>query len=183
MFRNILGKIRKKIMSPNKYARFIGVNIGVNNFIPDKSCWSSEPYLITVGNNCQITNGVRIFTHGGGNVVRNLYPGFDVFGKVVIGNWVYIGNNSLIMPGVTIGDGALIAAGSVVTKSIPAGVVVGGNPARILSTVKDYIEHNERFNFNSSKMNMAEKRSLLLSAQDEMFIRKKEMNSLSVLIK
>lgn len=50
--------------SPVKYARHIGVNIGDNNLI-DKHHWSTEPYLITVGNNCQLTN-CKIFTHGGG---------------------------------------------------------------------------------------------------------------------
>lgn len=43
---NILRKIIKKILSPEKYAKSIGVNLGKNNFIPDKDCWSSEPYLI-----------------------------------------------------------------------------------------------------------------------------------------
>lgn len=52
-----------------------------------KNCWSSEPYLITVGNNCAITKGVRIFTHGGARVARNKYPDFDVLGKVIIGDW------------------------------------------------------------------------------------------------
>lgn len=141
---NIRNRIIKLLLSPERYAKYIGVNIGTDNFIPDKDCWSSEPYLITVGHHCAITNGVRIFTHGGARVVRMKYPDFDVFGKVIIGDWVYIGTNSLIMPGVTIGDGVLIAAGSVVTKSIPPRVVVGGNPARILSTVDNYIKHNER---------------------------------------
>lgn len=172
---NLRKRIVKLFLSPEKYARLIGVNIGTNNFIPDKNCWSSEPYLITVGSNCQITTGVRIFTHGGGNVARNKYPNFDVFGKVIIGDWVYIGTNSLIMPGVTIGDGALIAAGSVVTKSVPPKVVVGGNPARILYTVDDYIRHNEKFNLNSKKLNPIEKRKLLQSIATEKFITKKEM--------
>lgn len=172
---HIFRKIRKHLMSPESYARYIGVNIGTNNFIPDKNCWSSEPYLITVGNNCQITSGVRIFTHGGGNVLRNKYPDFDVFGKVTIGNWVYIGTNSLIMPGVTIGDGALIAAGSVITKSIPPGVVVGGNPAKILSTVDEYYEHNKKYNLCSKKLNSIEKKRLLLSINNDKFIVKKKL--------
>ena len=169
---NILKKIIKRFISPEKYARIIGVNIGKNNFIPDKDCWSSEPYLITVGNNCQITYGVRIFTHGGGNVARKKYPNFDVFGKVTIGDWVYIGTNSLIMPGVTIGDNVLVAAGSVVTKSIPPGVVVGGNPARILSTIEEYIKHNEKFNINSKSLVFNKKKKLLLSLPPEKFISK-----------
>lgn len=172
----LISRIIKKVLSAEKYARYIGVNLGENNFIPDKNCWSSEPYLITVGNNCQITSGVRIFTHGGGNVIRNINPDFDVFGKVSIGNWVYIGNNSLIMPGVTIGDNSLIAAGSVVTKSVPSGVVVGGNPARVLSTIKDYVKRNETFNLNSKRMTKSEKRILLKSLPAERFIVKKEMS-------
>lgn len=68
----------------------------------------------------------------GGNVVRCQIPDFDIFGKITIGDWVYIGNNSLIMPGVTIDNNVLVASGSVVTKSVPAGVVVAGNPARII---------------------------------------------------
>ena len=144
-------------MSPERYAKFIGVKIGTNNFIPDKNCWSSEPYLITIGSNCQITTGVRIFTHVGGNVVRNVLPNFDVFGRV------------------TIGDGALIAAGSVVTKSVPPKVVVGGNPARIISTIEKYIKQNERFNLNSKKMSEDEKARFLISLSEEKFITKKKM--------
>ena len=53
----------KFIASPEKYARHIGVNIGHNNLM-GKNHWSSEPYLITVGSNCQLTN-CQIFTHGG----------------------------------------------------------------------------------------------------------------------
>lgn len=113
-----INRFLKRFVSLEKYARLIGVNMGKNNFIADKNIWSAaEPYLITIGDNCQITYGVRIFTHGGGQVVRRQIPDFDAFGRVIIGNLVYIGSNSLIMPGVKIEDGALIAAGSVANKS------------------------------------------------------------------
>lgn len=56
----------------------------------------------------------------------------EVTRPVVIGKRVWIGCNVLIMKGVTVGDGAVIAAGSVVTKDVPAAALVGGNPARIL---------------------------------------------------
>lgn len=161
----------RQICPPLEYARKIGVIIGEDNFIPDKRCWSTEPYLITVGSHCQITAGVRILTHGGGQVVRDKYPCFDTFGKVIIGDYVYIGNNSLIMPGVIIEDHVLVAAGSVVTKSIPRGMVVGGNPARIICTVEDYLERNLQFNTNKrgQKLN---KKALLMSMADDCFIRK-----------
>lgn len=54
--------------------------------------------------------------------------------EVIIGNNVWIGNNVLILKGVTIGDNAIIAAGSVVTKNVPNGTVVAGNPAKIVKT-------------------------------------------------
>ena len=56
----------------------------------------------------------------------------EVTRPVVIGKRVWIGCNVLIMKGVTVGDGAVIAAGSVVTKDVPAAALVGGNPARII---------------------------------------------------
>ena len=133
--------------------------------------------MITVGSNCAITAGVKIFTHGGARVARIKYPRFDTFGKVKIGDYVYIGTNSLIMPGVTIGDGSLIAAGSVVTKSVnirSANAAIG-NPAKYLCTVDEYIEHNKQFNFDTKGVEYNQKRTLLLSSPDEKFVRKKEL--------
>ena len=171
ILKRIIDLWRYLIYSPNKYAKYIGVNIGVDNFIPDKKCWSSEPYLITIGNHCQITSGVRLFTHGGGNVARDKYPDFDVFGKIVIGDWVYIGSGSLIMPGVTIGDNVLVAAG-VVTRSVPPRTIVAGNPARVVGTVDDYIERNLPYNLNSKQLSRIEKKKLLLSLSNEYFLHK-----------
>lgn len=161
------------MLNPEQYARHIGANIGMGNYMPDKSLWKAcEPYLVTIGNNCQITMGVRFFTHGGGQVIRNVIPNFDAFGKINIGNYVYIGNNSLIMPGVTIGDNVLIAAGSVVTKSIPPGYVAGGNPARIICTLEEYMARNKRFNTNSKSLSKKEKKELLRSLPEDRFIKK-----------
>ena len=170
--RNLYYKLAKKLLSPEKYAKFIGVHIGKNNFIPDKECWSSEPYLITVGNHCQITNGVRLFTHGGGHVIRRQYPNFDIFGKIIIKDWVYIGNNSLIMPGVTIGEGSLVAAGSVVTKSVPNNVVVAGNPAKIICSIEEFLKKNLKYNTNTKNCSQKMKRQLLESMPEELFIKK-----------
>ncbi len=153
------------------------MTIGEDNFLPDKRCWSSEPYLITVGSHCQITTGVRFFTHGGGHVVRKDIPEFDTFGKIKIGDWVYIGNNSLIMAGVTIEDNVLVAAGSVVTKSIPSGMVVGGNPARIICTIEEYLKNNAKYNTGTKGMGSSKKREVLLSMDESKFIAKGYMKS------
>lgn len=152
-------------MSPKKYAQYIGVKFGKNCLIATRN-WSSEPYLIEIGDNVQITNNVSIHTHGGGHVARMKYPKFDTFGKVVIKDWVYIGAYSQIMPGVTIGKGSLVAAGSVVTKSVPDGVVVAGNPAIFVCTVDDYIERNKKYDVGTKKLNKAQKKEVLLSMDE-----------------
>lgn len=141
-------------------------------FIPDIDCLSSEPYLITIGNHCQITSGVRLFTHGGGQVLRNRYPEFDTWEKCLIGNGVYIGNNSLIMLGVTIGDNVLIAAGSVITKSVPSRVVVVGNPTKIICTIDEHYQRNKLLNLDTTNLSQQEKKEYLISLPEDKFIKK-----------
>lgn len=159
------------LRSPLSYARHLGVAIGENCLIATRD-WPSEPYLIKIGNNCQITSGVRFHTHGGANVIRRKYPDFDAFGKIEIHDWAYIGAGSQIMPGVTVGEGSLVAAGSIVTKSVPRGVVVGGNPAKILCSVEEYIEKNKRYNLGTKGQSHSAKKEFLLSLSDDKFIRK-----------
>ena len=79
------------------------------------------------------------------------------------------------MPGVTIGEGALVAAGSIVTKSVPDHTVVAGNPARVICTVDDYINKNLPFNTDTRNMSWDEKKKFLLSMPEEKFIKKYEM--------
>lgn len=159
------------IAPPKKYANHIGVVYGKNCLIATKS-WGTEPYLIRIGNNVQVTKGVRFFTHGGGHVIRSQVADFDVFGKILVKDWAYIGSDSLIMPGVTIGEGSLVAAGSVVTKSVPDRVVVGGNPARVLCSIEDYIKKNEPFNVHSYGYSPQKKKDYLLKLPEDRFLKK-----------
>ena len=109
---------------------------------------------------------------GGGRVARRQIPDFDCFGKVIIEDWAYIGTGAQIMPGVTIGAGALVAAGSIVTKSVPPGVVVAGNPAKVLCSVDEYISRNAKYNLHCKDMSHEEKKKYLLSLPDDKFIKK-----------
>jgi carbonic anhydrase/acetyltransferase-like protein (isoleucine patch superfamily) len=64
----------------------------------------------------------------------------EQFGGIKIGNYTYIGMNCMIMPGVTIGNDVIVGGGSVVTKSIPDGMMVAGNPAKIISKTETFLE-------------------------------------------
>lgn len=169
--KRLSGLYWRYLKSREQYARHIGVQIGENCLIGIRD-WSTEPYLIHIGNNVQITSDVHFYTHGGGNCIRKLYPNFDVFGKIVIEDWAYIGSGSHLLPGVTIGEGALVAAGSVVTKSVPSYTVVAGNPARVISTTQEYLEKNLPYNVNTKGKSEEEKKCILLSLKEELFIKK-----------
>jgi acetyltransferase-like isoleucine patch superfamily enzyme len=158
--------------TPEQHARSLGVKIGKQCRIATRF-FGSEPYLIEIGDRVQITNGVKFFNHGGGWVFRKDIPDFDTFGKIKIGNNVYIGNNSLIMPGVTIGDNTLVAAGSVVTKSFTdENIIIGGNPAKIIGNLQELEERLKPFNMNIKRLNQNSKKEFLLKQPNSAFIKK-----------
>ena len=125
----------------SKILRSEGAIIGSNCKIYPSASFGSEPYLIELGNDVRITAGVRITTHDGGIPV--LVKSWKLknagkFGRVKIGNNVHIGINSVIMPGVTIGDNVIIWAGAVITKDIPSNSVAVGVPAKVIESIDDY---------------------------------------------
>ena len=85
---------------------------------------------IFIGDRCTITYGCIILSHD--RAKKRINPVDVGHGTVRLGNDVFVGVNSVILRGVTVGDYSIIGAGSVVTRDIPAKVVVAGNPARII---------------------------------------------------
>lgn len=137
----IIDYIKFKFLNIREFYLSKGVSIGDEFRIiePQRSTFGSEPYLVKVGNHVTISANVRFVTHDGGVwVFRNQEPNIDVFGKIVIGNNVFIGINSIIMPGVHVGDNVVIGAGSIVTSSLEGGFVYAGIPARRLMSILDY---------------------------------------------
>lgn len=103
--------------------------------------WSTEPWIITLGNHVHITDGVKFITHDGGTLLfRSQVPDLEITKPITIGDDVYIGNNVIILPGVTVGNKVIIGAGAVVTKNIPDNSVVVGVPARVIKTTEEYFE-------------------------------------------
>ena len=103
--------------------------------------FGSEPYLITLEDEVRVSFGVTFVTHDGGTWVfrdQAKYAEVIKYGKIHVGKRTFIGCNSTIMPGVTIGTRCVIGAGSVVTKDVPDGCVVCGVPARVVMTVDEY---------------------------------------------
>ncbi|HHZ5405757.1 MULTISPECIES: acyltransferase [Bacillus cereus group] len=93
------------------------------------------PEKITVGDNSIIGYNTTLLAH-------EYLIGEYRLGEIVIGNEVMIGANTTILPGVRIGDGAIVSAGTLVHKDVPSGAFVGGNPMRVIYT-KEQMEARE----------------------------------------
>lgn len=91
--------------------------------------------LVTIGNNVFIGPGVSIYTACHPLDPDERRDGREWAEPVTVGNDVWIGGGATLLPGVTIGDGAVIAARAVVTKDVPPRTVVAGNPARPIKSV------------------------------------------------
>jgi len=125
-----------------KKLRKQGVKVGKNVQIVDKRNFLYEPWcanLIEIQDDAIISAGVRLVSHDSSyaNIAGDLPTRY---GKITIEKNAYIGVNSIILPGITVGAGSLIGAGSVVNQDIPPNSVAVGNPVKIVSTVDEGVK-------------------------------------------
>jgi hypothetical protein len=126
---------------PEKYAKKIGVNAAGEFRIYGSSyaMFGTEPWLVNLGENVHITLEVKFICHDGGTLIlRRFVPDLEITKPITVGNNVYIGVRTIILPGVNIGDNSIIGAGSIVTKDIPPNSVAAGIPARVIKTTDEY---------------------------------------------
>jgi maltose O-acetyltransferase len=112
---------------------------GMNIFLGERVFFNFDCVILDV---CEVRIGDFVFVGPGVHIYTAVHPleaelrRTQEFGKpVVIGNDVWLGGGAIICPGVTIGDRSVIGAGSIVTKDVPSGVVVAGNPAKVIRSL------------------------------------------------
>lgn len=138
ILRKLFGKVGKSpYVEPNIFCGF-GTNISVgDNFFANNNCIFVDPGKITFGDNVFIGPSCGFYTahHPIDAQMRNelLEQAFPI----TVGNDVWIGGGTVVVPGVTIGSDVVIGAGSVVTRDIPDHVVACGNPCRVLRPITE----------------------------------------------
>lgn len=107
------------------------INLGACVYL-NAGCIILDSAAVTIGDHSMLGPGVQIYCaeHHKDRALRR--AGLEIAKPVVIGRDVWIGGSAILLAGVTIGDGAIVGAGSVVTRDVPAGTTVVGNPARFV---------------------------------------------------
>jgi acetyltransferase-like isoleucine patch superfamily enzyme len=140
----------KRLCRPNtsEWARYLacwgGLHSVGSNVEINLGCNITDPGLVRIGNNVTLSD-CTLLGHDG--VIRILNTRFnkklDSVGPIDIRDNCFIGHGAIVMPRVTIGPDSIVAAGAVVTKDVPPGVVVGGNPARVICTTEELVTRME----------------------------------------
>lgn len=131
-----LGIIKPIDYNSIEYLRSRGVQIGENVSLINTTIDWSHGFLVSIGNRVTLT-GVKILTHDGSTQIPF---GVSRVGKVTIGDEVFVGHGTIILPNVRIGSRVVVGAGSVVTRDIPDNSVAAGNPARVIGTYDDFLK-------------------------------------------
>lgn len=125
------------VINPPFYCDY-GCRIHVGkNFFANYNCTIIDTAPVTIGDNCQMAPNVAIYTAG-----HPVYPdtrntAYEYGKAITIGDNVWLGGNTVILPGVHIGSNTVIGAGSVVTRDVPDWVIAAGNPCRVIRPITE----------------------------------------------
>ena len=138
LIRQILGRTGKNVHIEAPFHCDYGYNIEVGeNFFANYHFVVLDVGRVKIGDNAQIAPNVSIYTAGHPVHPESRNSGYEYGIAVTIGDNVWIGGNVCILPGVTIGNNAVIGAGSVVVRDIPDNVIAAGNPCRVIREITD----------------------------------------------
>jgi maltose O-acetyltransferase len=140
MLRSFARRVARYVRSGQDLDRLqrAGLTLGRDVAIEDGVVFDGAfPWLIEVGDETTIAPQAYLLAHDA-STKRHLDR--TRVGRVRVGRRVFIGARALLMPGVTVGDGAIVAAGAVVTRDVAPGTIVAGNPATEVGTVEAYLE-------------------------------------------
>ena len=133
----LLGKSHKAFINPPFYCDY-GFHIEVGeNFFANYNCTIIDVAKVKIGDNCQLAPNVAIYTAGHPVHPDSRNSLYEYGIGVTLGDNVWIGGNTVILPGVHIGSNTVIGAGSVVTKDIPDWVIAAGNPCKVIREITE----------------------------------------------
>lgn len=115
-----------------------GTHIEVGeNFYANVNCVMLDVGVIKIGDNVMFGPNVSLYTAGHPIHPESRKSGYEYGLPITIGDNVWIGGSSVILPGITIGNNSVIGAGSIVTKDIPEGVIAAGNPCKVIRAITE----------------------------------------------
>jgi acetyltransferase-like isoleucine patch superfamily enzyme len=125
-------------------ARWGGLHSVGKDVLINLGCTITDPTLVRIGSNVTLSD-CTLLGHDGviGILNTRFNKKLDSVGAIDIRDNCFIGHGAIVMPRVTIGPDSIVAAGAVVTKDVPPGVVVGGNPAKVICTTEELVARME----------------------------------------
>ena len=162
IFKRIKGRLNK--VDYVKDAKKLGVRVGKDVSITGPIFWGSEPFLISIGDNCVLSWWIRFVTHDGGvNIARNLYNDktLDLIAPIKVGKNCFIGMGTTVLYGTTIGDNVLIGASSVVKGNLESNSVYAGIPAKRICSIEEWYKKNKSQMLHTKLMSEDEKNAFL----------------------
>lgn len=156
IIKSLFGKTGEHLHIVEPFHCDYGYNIEIGeNFFANYNLTILDVGKVVIGDNAQIAPNVSIYTAGHPVHPESRNSGYEYGIPITIGDNVWIGGSSVILPGVTIGNNVVIGAGSVVTKDIPDNVIAVGNPCRVIRKIteedRDYYYRDKKFDVDDYK--------------------------------
>ena len=135
--RELIPGAENAVINPPFYCDYGShIRVGRNLFV-NYNCTIIDVMPVTIGDNCQIAPNVAIYTAGHPVHPQTRNTAYEFGAPVTIGDNVWLGGNTVVLPGVTIGSNSVIGAGSVVTRDVPEWSLAAGNPCRVIRKITE----------------------------------------------